>query len=79
MRTTVTLDDALLVEVKTYAAQNGRTMNDVIIEAVRAAMARRHEPRPPVDLPVFHGGHLQAGVDLDDNAALLDLMEEPGG
>lgn len=77
MRTTITLDDALLVEVKTYAAQNGRTMNDVIADAVRTAMARRHEPRPPVDLPVFPGGGtLMPGVDLDSNARLLDLMDE---
>ena len=29
-------------------------------------------------VPVFRGSELQPGVNLDSNAALLDLMEEPG-
>lgn len=33
-------------------------------------------PQEPVALPVFRGKGLQPGVDLDDTAALLDLMDE---
>jgi hypothetical protein len=33
-------------------------------------------PSEPVRLPTF-SGQLQPGVDLDDSAALLDLMEQP--
>lgn len=78
MRTTVNIDDALLVEVKTYAAATGRTMGEVIEDAIRAALAKRSDPtRRAVDLPTYRGGGgLQPGVDLDDSAALLDLMEE---
>jgi hypothetical protein len=32
-------------------------------------------PRKPVALPVFKGKGLQPGVDLDDAASLLDLMQ----
>lgn len=75
MRTTVTIDDQLLVEVKTVAAQSGRTLSAVIEDALRASMARRAERVPIPPLPTISGGRLQPGVDLDDSAALLDLME----
>jgi hypothetical protein len=77
MRTTVKIDDSLLIEAKSRAASSGRTLSTVIEDALRAALAGREHPggRPRPDLPVFRGGHLQPGVDLDDNAALLELME----
>ena len=76
MRTTVNIDDALLIDVKTTAAATGRSMSEVIEDALRAAMARRAQTsRRSVQLPTHDGGGLQPGVDLDDNAALLDLME----
>jgi antitoxin component of RelBE/YafQ-DinJ toxin-antitoxin module len=79
MRTTITLDDALIVEIKTSAAHTARTMNQVITDAIRLGLAKSAEARrAPVKLPVFHGGGtLQPGVDLDSNAALLDLMDGP--
>jgi hypothetical protein len=42
--------------------------------------ARRFDApeREPVRLPTFDGDGLQPGVDLDDSAALLDLMERGG-
>lgn len=80
MRTTIRLEDELLREAKQLAAATGRTLTAVIEDALRAQLARRAEPRERVELPVFRGGGgLQPGVDLDDNAALLELMEsEPG-
>ena len=43
----------------------------------REALARRRGPRPrkPVRLKTVKGDGVHEGVDLDDNAALLDLME----
>lgn len=77
MRTTIRLDDDLLHDAKQAAAASGRTLTGLIEDALREALAKRHTPRAgaPVDLPTFGGGGLQPGVDLDDNAALLDLME----
>jgi len=77
MRTTIRLDDSLLAEVKRIAAATGRTMTAVIEDALREALARRRErgERPLVALPTFRGDGLLPGVDLDDSAALLDLME----
>lgn len=81
MRTTITLDDQLLVEVKRLAAESGRTLSAVIEDAIRAALARRSAARhdEPVKLPTFRGGGgVRPGVDLNSNAALLDVMERPG-
>ena len=77
MRTTVTISDALLVEAKTRAAASGRTLNQVIDDALRAAFARqRAEARSDGPaLPVLRGSRLIPGVDLDDSAALIALME----
>lgn len=77
MRTTIKIDDDLLAEAKLRAAQSGRTLNAVVEDALREAFARRdahHGTR--TELPVFHGSRLAPGVDLDDSAALLELMEQ---
>jgi len=75
MRTTITIDDALLVEAKTRAATSGRTLSQVIEDALRAAMARTSADVRRPELPVFRGRRLLPGVDLDDTAALLDRMD----
>jgi hypothetical protein len=80
MRTTIRLDDDLMREAKELAAATGRTLTAVIEDALREQLARRAAPRRRVELPVVHGGGgLQRGVDLDDNAALLELMESESG
>ena len=77
MRTTVRLDDRLLAEVKKYAAETGRTLTSVLEDALRETLARREArvKRRPVRLRTVKGNGLQPGVDLDDAASLLDLME----
>jgi hypothetical protein len=77
MRTTVRLDENLLREAKGHAAATGRTLTAVIEDALREALARRHErpERPQVQLRTFKGTGLQPGIDLDDSAALWDLMD----
>lgn len=77
MRTTVTIDDQLLRAAKRRAAESGKSLNAVVEDALRTALAPRPaatnpEARP---LPVFRGGALLPGVDLDDSVALQDLME----
>lgn len=78
MRTTIRLDDELLTAAKRHAVETGRTLTAVIEDALRQALARRatSAPTAAVELPVARGGGvLQPGVDLDDSAALLELME----
>ena len=77
MRTTIYLDDDLIIELKRLAAESGRSMTAVIEDALRSMLAQREAlgERPPVYLTTVAGNGLQPGVDLDDSAALLDLME----
>lgn len=78
MRTTVRLDEHLLAEAKQRAARTGRTLTAVIEDALRQALtdAKRSKKSAPARFPTFRGDGLQPGVDLDDTAALLALMDE---
>jgi len=77
MRTTIKLADDILIEVKSIAARNGRTLTDVVEEAVRESLARRRSMQTSASaLPESFGeGGLRPGIDLDDSAALLDVMD----
>ena len=79
MRTTVKIDDRLLAEAKSRAARSGTTLNAVVEDALRLAFAQRDQRDAGLiqELPTLPGGRLQPGVDLDDSAALLDLMQRP--
>ena len=78
MRTTINLADDIVIEAKSIAARSGRTLGEVVEEAVRESLARRRqrgpEQGPPLPPPFGEGG-LLPGVDLDDSAALLDIMD----
>jgi hypothetical protein len=77
MRTTVRLDPDLLARAKALAARTGRTLTAVIEDALRAALAssRGRKRNERIELPTFGSGGVRPGVDLDDTAALLDVME----
>ncbi|HEX5437240.1 MAG TPA: YlcI/YnfO family protein [Gemmatimonadaceae bacterium] len=76
MRTTIRLDPSILREAKSRAAATGRSLNDFVEDAVRVALVQRPRGAQDVAIPTFDGGgRLRPGVDLDDSAALLDLME----
>lgn len=71
------LPDELLKAAKRRAVETGRTLTDVIEDALRAALAREETEGTgePFSLPTYGSGGTLPGVDLDDTAALLDLME----
>jgi Arc/MetJ family transcription regulator len=76
MRTTITIDDGLLDEVRRLAAERRETVSKVIEDSVRESLLRRSDPtRKPFRALTFSGGGLLPGVDLENNAALLDVME----
>ncbi len=77
MRTTIRLDDDLLTQLKQVAAHSHKTLTRVIEEALRETLARQRGTgeRAPVKLETVSGKGIQPGVDLDDSAALLSLME----
>jgi hypothetical protein len=81
MRTTIRLDDQLLTEAKRLALESGRTLTAVIEDAVREVVARRKEtPKLKKTRLMTDGGKgLRPGVRLDNNAALLEIMEGRSG
>ena len=77
MRTTIRLDDELLTRAKRAALERGTTLTAVIEDALRRALAPAGDGgREPFRMITFRGNGLQPGVDLDDTASLLDLMDE---
>jgi hypothetical protein len=78
VRTTINLDDQVLAEAKLLAHRSGTTLTAVIEDALRERLSRRARPQTasaPFKLRTFTGSGLQPGVDLDDSAALRDLMD----
>jgi hypothetical protein len=77
MRTTIRFDDDLLKEAKRVASASGKTLAEVVEDALRESLARRRvaSKRAHVTLPTFKGTGVWPGVDLDNSAALLDLMD----
>ena len=78
MRTTIYLPDELLSEVKKVAIESKSTLSTVIADALRESLARRVKRSQTVSvrLTTFGKSGPKAVVDIDDTAALLDLMEE---
>jgi len=77
LRITVQLDEKLLVAAKKLAARRGMSLNALIEDAVRRAVGSHEssERRPRARLSISGRGGLRGPVDLDNTAALLDLME----
>ena len=78
MRTTIRLDDGLLEQAKAEARQKNKTLTSLIEEGLRLVL--RSEPparRKKIVVPVSRErGGVLPGVDLDNNASLLDVMED---
>jgi hypothetical protein len=79
VRTTIDIPEDLLREAKARAARGGRTLGQVVGDALRSSFHRVDSAAQagPAMLPTFGKGGLRPGVDLDDSAALLDVMDRP--
>ncbi|OLS99890.1 hypothetical protein BJF90_37345 [Pseudonocardia sp. CNS-004] len=76
MRITISIDERLWVEVRRFAAARRQTLGQVVEDSVRANLLRwDRENREPFELRTFHAGDFQAGIDLDDDSAVLELMD----
>jgi hypothetical protein len=77
MQTVIQLDDALLDQANKLAKEKGCDLSHLIEETLRDKIA----PKPPVaGQPFLHlttvgGEGVRPGVDLNNSAALLTLME----
>jgi hypothetical protein len=81
MRTTINLPDDLLIRAKKVAAESRTTLTALIEEGLHEAISRRKRRGRvrPTRLTTFGAGGLRPGVDLDDSASLLDVMDDGAG
>lgn len=84
MRTTITIDDAVLDDLKRRAAERGTTVSRVIEDSVRLAFTRPSEPPgapEEFELVTYGRGGRFTDLDVDRTAALLerDDLERYGG
>ena len=80
MRTTLDINDRLLAEAKSLAAQRGLSLKALVEEALRERLhARADGQRAAPRLPTYTGAGLQPGIDLTDGTALLEVMDADAG
>ncbi|MDR0592133.1 MAG: hypothetical protein LBG60_02505 [Bifidobacteriaceae bacterium] len=78
MRTTLMIPDSLYRDVKLEAVRRNTTVTSLVEQALRDLLSPSEASAPrPFRLEPFQGQGLQAGVDLSDSAALLDLLDQP--
>lgn len=75
MRTTINIDDQLLIYAKLQATQQGCTLKQVIEDALREFFSRQSMERVPVKLETVSGVGPKPGVNLDDGRSLNDIMD----
>ena len=73
MKTTLNIDDKVMIELKREAARQGRTMSELVENALRLLLRspKRHGELPK--LPVFDSGGML--VDPADRDSLYEAME----
>lgn len=81
MRTTITIDDAVLDDLKRRAAQRGTTVSRLIEDSVRLALAR--PPEPPAapekfELVTYGRGGRFSRFGVDRTSTLLDRDDREG-
>ena len=79
METTLTLDDAVMRELREEAARRGTTLSALVETAVRRILAERPAPKPETGtdelppLPTWSGEPL---VDVADRDALYEALDD---
>jgi len=78
MKTMIQLDDALLAQAAKLAREKGCDLSHLIEETLREKIAPQPPvaPQPFVRLTTVGGKGVRPGVDLNNSAALLALMEQ---
>lgn len=77
MRTTINLPDDLMIQIKKVATTTHSTVTALIEETLREGLARRRHRRGATrpTLPTYGKQGPLPGVDIDDTASMLDVME----
>ncbi len=74
MKTTLNIDDAVMIQLKMEAARQQRTMSEMVEVALRRFLDQEVTRGAPRPLPTFSsGGHL---VDISDREALYKVLDD---
>jgi hypothetical protein len=73
MKTTLNIDDGVMIRLKREAAARGRTMSEMVETAFRLLLQKQAKPASLAPLPTFDSGG--AYVDIADRDALYQAME----
>ena len=76
MRTTIRIDDEIYRRVKQVADQSGRTIGQVIEDAIQLAFRPMSNDVSIAALPVFGGSGVVPGVDLTSNRSVAEAMDQ---
>ena len=77
MRTTISIHDELLESAKLRARERGKTLGQLVEDALRRELSVSLDAaeRPPV--PIFRGGTgPRPGLDLTSNRAIYEFLDE---
>ncbi len=73
MKTTLNIDDTVMVQLKQEAARQGRTMSQLVETALRMFFRPQQQSRELPPLPTFSSGGTM--IDVADRDALYQAME----
>ena len=79
MRTTVRLDEGLLMKAKQEARKRGETLTSLMERGLRLAISGSHRKAKSarVRLPTSRAtGGVRPGINLDDTSAVLDHLDD---
>lgn len=77
MRTTLNLDDHLLMAAKHRAIEERVSLVCVIENALRESLAKPKVLGKKVSLVTVSGAGVKPGIDLDNGRSLLEIMDNP--
>jgi hypothetical protein len=77
MRTTISLDDRLLAQLKRRATESGTSVSKLVEQAVRLFVRTPRTPRPrdSFELVTFGAGGRFSRYDIDKTAELIDAED----
>jgi hypothetical protein len=80
MRTTISIEEALLKQARRAALDRGISLNELVVMALRVELSRtKPKQKKRIELPTVKGRGLYPGVDLNDSGGLEDIMNETPG
>jgi len=77
VRTTISIDDELLASAKARARERGKTLGQLVEDALRRELAVDYTTAKGPPVPIFRGGGGSTpGLDLTSNRAIYEFLDE---